>query len=186
MAAISLSCEGSVIKQPKKCILTIRGHAFSASDVENIWLDYCVPPNKTNDIRLQRVRRMSKWEQEMVLLVRPILDLWFGVIQNWKRSVQTGFIKTWVYTINGAWLWLNFSGLEGYLELKNLGVRIIRYELEILEEFWDKACIYRTLWYFISNFAEQIMVMFMQAFFSAILLTAYIVVFIHVIHVCNS
>lgn len=104
-------------------------------------------------------KRMSKWEQEMVLLMRPILDLWFGVIQNWKRSVQTGFIKTWVYTINGAWLWLNFSGLEGYLELKNLGVRIIWYELEILEEFWDKACIYRTLWYFISNFAEQIMVM---------------------------
>lgn len=116
-----------------------------------------VPPNKTNDIRLQRVQKMLKWEQEMVLLMRPILDFWFGVIQNWKRLVQTGFIKTWVYTINGAWLWLNFSRLKGYLELKNLGV--IRYELEILEEFWDKVCIYRTLWYFISNFAEQIMVM---------------------------
>lgn len=34
---------------------------------------------------------------------------------------------------------------KGYLELKNFGVRIIQYELEILEEFWDKACIYRTL-----------------------------------------
>lgn len=58
--------------------------------------------------------------------------------------------------IGSDWLYKNMSlyhkwGLimvklqrtEGYLELKNLGV--IRYELEILEEFWDKACIYRTL-----------------------------------------
>lgn len=60
--------------------------------------------------------------------------------------------------IGSDWLYRNMSlyhkwGLimvklqrtKGYLELKNLGVRIIRYELEILEEFWDKACIYRTL-----------------------------------------